>query len=634
MNLEIRPRFSALRWKRLRKLAKLFLPYLRENRWLLVLAAASGFGAMVMRVLRPWPLKVIFDVVLNPSPAAAANPVLAQLSRIPGSVLVGLSCAALLLISLLWGLFTSRQTFLTAKAGQQVVYCLRRQVYSHLQRLSLGFHHRRQRGDLVMRLTGDINLLRDMLVDALLLGFSESLVLIAMITVMAIMNWQLTLVALVILPAVGLTTMSFSLRIRDAARRQRKNEGRVAAMVSEMLSSVKLIQAFGRERFQERRFQSGNRKSLKAGLRTTRLEATMSRTVELLLAAGTAAVLWFGVHQVRAGELTPGDLLVFIAYLGSSYRPLRKLARVSTRLSKAVVCGERVTEVLTSTPEVRDLPRAKRARNISGAIAFERVDFSYRGGARALRRVTFATEPGEFIGVVGPSGSGKSTLLALTLRLYDPRRGKIRLDGKDLRRYRVQSLRDQLSVVLQEPLLFGSTVRDNLSFGRPDAADEAIERCARLANAHDFIGELPEGYDTRMAEAGASLSLGQAQRLSIARAFLRDAPVLLLDEPTNGLDAVTEQEIEMALSRLMRGRTTLMVAHKLASVQDADRILVMKRGRLIETGTHDELIDLGGWYARNFKLQSVKSRGRRRSIARERQPIAQVIPLKLGGIKA
>lgn len=633
MRVEIRSRFAELRWRRLRRLAGMFSPYVRDNRRLLMLAAASGFGAMLMRVLRPWPLKVIFDGVLMPSDVAANRPPLQFLATIPKETLIGLSCLSLLVISLLWGLFASRQTYLTAKAGQQVVYELRRRVYSHLQRLSLSFHRRKKRGDLLMRLTGDINLLRDMLIDALLLGLSEILVLVAMITVMTLMNWRLTLVAFVVLPVIALTTFSFSLRIRDAARRQRKKEGRVAAMVSEMLSSVHLIQAFGRERHQDKAFRSGNRQSLKAGLRTTRLEAAMSRTVEVVLAAGTAGVLWFGVLQVKSGALTPGDLLVFVSYLGSSYRPLRKLARVSSRLSKAVVCGERVAEVLKSSPEIQDRPHAKRLRQVVGEIEFDRVDFGYTGGYRAVRKVSLRVEPGQFVGIVGPSGAGKSTLLSLVLRLYDPRRGKVRLDGRDLRRYRLQSLRDHMSVVLQEPLLFGSTIRENLLFGRPDADDEAIENSSRLADAHTFITELAEGYDTAMAETGASLSLGQRQRLSIARAFLHDAPILLLDEPTNGLDAESEHEVQSALRRLMADRTTLLVAHQLASVRDADCIFVLRRGRLVEAGTHEELMSQGGWYYRNFRLQSKKLRGDVRIKAVRPREIAEVVPLRAGGAK-
>ena len=357
----------------------------------------------------------------------------------------------------------------------------------------------------------------------------------------------------------------------------------------------------------------------------------MSRSVEIILAAGTAGVLWFGVLQVRSGVLTPGDLLVFVSYLGSSYRPLRKLARISSRLSKAVVCGERVVEVLNSSPEIRDRPGAKRLKQVEGRIEFDRVDFSYAAGARGLRRVSFEVEPGQFVGIVGPSGAGKSTLLSLLPRLYDPRRGRVRLDGRDLRRYRLQSLRDHMSVVLQEPLLFGSTIRENLCFGRPGADEQMLEECCRLADAHSFIEELAEGYDANMAEAGASLSLGQRQRLAIARAFLHDAPILLLDEPTNGLDAASEHQVDAALHRLMTDRTTLMVAHQLSSVRGADRILVLQKGRVVETGTHEELVALRGWYSRNFRLQSRKIRGHRTPDKNEVRRAGNVIPIRVGG---
>lgn len=602
--MRVARRIPQLRWKRLRRAAEFYRPYLARNGRQISAAGACAAGVAIMQLLRPWPLKVIFDGLLMPEAAALPAGWLVELRKLPADVLVGAACGALLLISLLWGLFSYGQAYLTARAGQSVVYDLRSRAYTHLQRLSLNFHQRRQRGDLLMRLTGDINILRDMLVDALLLSVTSALMLLTMVVILAWMDWRLALVVVAVLPFLALTTFRFSRRIRSAAAKQRKNEGRVAAAVGEMLQGIEVIQAFGKEKDQARRFKKTNRGSYKAGLRTTRLEASMARLVEVVLAAGTAGVLWYGVRRVQAGAVTPGDLLVFIAYVQSSFRPLRRLARVSSRMAKAVVCAERVQEILRTEPEIRDLPGAKRARNLRGEIEFRRVGFRYPGGRTALRKVGFHVEPGKVVAIVGPSGAGKSTLLALLLRLYDPAHGKIYIDGRDLRRFRVQSLRDQMAVVLQDPLLLSGTVRDNIAFGKPEASDEEIEHAARLANAWEFIADLPDGMDTTVAETGSNLSGGQRQRIAIARAFLRDAPILLLDEPTFGLDAGAEARVMAALERLMRGRTTLVVAHRLAAVQEADIAVVMSRGRILEMGPHDELLDRDGWYARTWEAQT------------------------------
>jgi ABC-type multidrug transport system fused ATPase/permease subunit len=604
MDLRIRPREKTLRWKRLKGAVRLFVPYLRENWRTMGLALSCGIGATLTQLLKPWPIKILFDGVLLPPSRDLAPGWLQRLQHVPIGTIVALTCGGLLLVSILWGLFSYGQTYLTARAGQAVVFSLRRRVYAHLQHLSLTFHQKRQRGDLLMRLTGDINVLRDMLVDALLRGTSALLLLTTMTLVLFLMDWRLSLVVLGLLPLLALTTLRFSVRIREAARRQRKNEGRVAALVQETLSGISFIQASGSQKYLQKQFDRSNRQSHKAGLRTTRLEASQSRVVEVLLAAGTAAVLWYGVHRVISGAVTPGDLLVFIAYVHSAFRPMRHLARTTTRLSKAVVCAERVTELLRTVPEVRDLPGAKSARRVEGRIEFRNVAFHYEEKRRALRGIDFEIEPGKVLGIVGPSGAGKSTVMALLLRLYEPDSGKILVDGRELRRFRIQSMRERIAVVLQESILFGSTVSENIAFGKRDATDEEIERAARLANAHEFIRRLPEGYETAVAEAGASLSGGQRQRLAIARAFLRDAPILLLDEPTFGIDPASEATIVEALSDLMRGRTTIMIAHRLATIRDAHRILVLDRGKVIESGSHEELVAANGWYAEAWTLQS------------------------------
>lgn len=610
MTIDLGARFKGIRLSRLRKAWKAFRQDLKPGRGLMAGAVACGLGATLMQILRPWPIKIVFDAILPTQKSLPVDPRLESLAAGLGDGLVLAVCVSLLVISLFWGLLNYGQTYLTARAGQSLVYSLRYKAFAHLQRLSLRFHQGQQRGDLLMRLTGDINLLRDMLVNALLTAVSSTLLLATMLTVLLVMDWQLALVVVTLLPLLALTTFRFSFRIREAARRQRKSEGKIAAAIAEMLAGVRAIQANGREGLQERRFHRSNRQNLKAGLKATRLEASMSRAVELLLAAGTAAVFWFGVRRVLAGHLTPGDLLVFVSYVHASFRPLRRLSRVAGRVAKAQASSERLTALLHSEPEAKEAPDARKAKRIEGAIEISRLSVTFPGNRKALNRVSLHIEPRSFVGLVGPSGAGKSTLLMALLRLYDLERGRIRLDGRDFSRYRLQSLRDQFAILMQSPFLFGTTIRDNITFGLPGASEIEVVRAAKLAGALDFVRELPKGFDTPVAEAGDSLSAGQRQRIAIARAFLRQAPILLLDEPTTGLDAATEDQLMAVLRRLMEGRTTIMVAHSLACVREADRILVLKRGRLIEDGTHEELLALGGWYARTWRTQSRKMKQR------------------------
>ena len=569
----------------------------------MVTALACGIGVAVMELARPWPIKAIFDGLLIPQTGDSAA-WLSAFRDLPAGTAVALVCAAVLVIAVLWGLLSYGQTYLTARAGQSLVFSLRRRTFAHLQNLSLAYHRSQRRGDLLMRLMGDINVLRDLLVTSLLRGVSALLLLLMMTVVLFLIDWHLSLIVLAILPPLALTAFRFSVKVRDATRRQRRSEGRIGALAQEALSGMSYLQASGTQQHVEKRFAMSNRSSEKAGLRTTRLEAAQARIVEVLLACGTAAVLGYGVHRVLGGHITPGDLLVFMAYVQSALRPMRHLASTMTRVSKSVVCAERLIEVLEAVPAVQDVPGAKAVKALKGQIRFHNVSFSYEDGTPALRRVSFEVGPGETLAIVGPSGAGKSTLLALLLRLYEPASGRISLDDRNIRKFRVQSLREHISVVLQETVLFGSTVRENISWGRPDASLEEIEIAARKAGADKFIRALPDGYDTPLAEAGASVSGGQRQRLAIARAFLRDAPILVLDEPTFGLDAAAEEQVADTVARLAQGRTTFLVAHRLRLVMRATRIIVLQKGRGTECGTHAELLAAGGWYAAAWAAQS------------------------------
>jgi ATP-binding cassette subfamily B protein len=604
LRIRLHPLLRGLSWRRMRGAGAELLPFLRPVRSTLVLALVCSLGGVLTTIARPWPVKMVFDYALTP---AAKIKWIAPFHLLKGSGPMGVvttACVLLFAITLLWGLFVYYQRYLIASAGQQVTFALRRRLFAHLQRLSLSFHRRQHVGDLLLRATGDTNMLREMLVDAVLIVSTEFLVLVAMVGVMLYMDWQLTMISLAILPLLGVAVFRISTELRAAVRTQRRREGRMAAQFGEMLQAIAVIQSFGREAHEEARFDGANRRSLRQARRTVRLEANLERAAEVLLAAGTGAVLWFGVRRVLAGVLTPGDLLVFTAYLASSYRPLRRLAFVASRLSKALTCAERVFAVLAVDERVTVRRDAVPAPPFKGRVTFKDVGFAYEPGCPVLHGVSFTALPGQTIAVVGPNGAGKSTLCALLPRLYDPTTGSITIDGEKVTRFTLDSLREQIGVVLQEPLLFAATVRENIAYGRPAATDAEIVAAARAAAAHDFIAALPRGYETVIGERGATLSGGQRQKVALARAIIKDPPLLILDEPTVSLDASAAAQVSAALGALARRRTTFRVGHRLAEIQHADVILVIEDGRITQRGTHAELVAKAGWYRDVYALQA------------------------------
>ena len=391
--------------------------------------------------------------------------------------------------------------------------------------------------------------------------------------------------------------------IKEATNRARRKEGQVASLAHESMNFISLVHAFSLEKLQYDKFSRFNRSNLRAGLKSTRLAASFQRIIELVLAAGSCVVLWFGVRRVLDGVLTPGDLLVFVSYLKDMYRPLRKLSKLTSRVAKATACGERVLEILDIEPEVKDAPGAIEAPRFRGEITFDQVSFSYINADWVLRDIDFTIEPGRTVALVGPSGTGKTTLVNLILRFYDPQHGSVRIDDHDLREITLESLRNQISVIMHEPSMFGVSIRENIAMGKADAAEAASVRATRFASANDVIMRMANDYATIVGERGSTLARGQKQRIALARAAVRDAPIIILDEPTTGLDAESEFLVIDALAHLMEDRTCIVIAHHFSTISSADRILVLEGTSIIEDGSHDQLMRAGNRYHELYSLQ-------------------------------
>lgn len=578
-----------------------FKPYLRPRLWLILGGLVALFMEVFMRLLEPWPLKFVFDGVFASLTAGAALP---QAEALGPMTLLTLCALSLMAILGFRALSAYLSTIAFALVGNRVLMEVRRDVFYHLQRLSLKFHTRSRSGDLIVRVISDIGMLKEVAVTAALPLLANVLILCGMVGVMFWMHCQLTLVALTVMPLFALTGLKLGGRLREVSRQQRRREGALANTAAESLGSIKIVQALGLESRFEQDFGGRNQQDLKAGVKAKRLAAGLERLVDVLVAIATALVLWFGARLVLGGELTPGELLVFMAYLKSAFRPMRDLAKFTGRLAKAAAAGERILDILDAPRDIDDLPQARPAPALRGTITFENVSFSYQEGHPVLQDVDLRIEPGQTVALVGPSGNGKSTLASLIMRLYDPQQGRILIDGQDIRDYTLASLRGQMALVMQDNLLFATDIRDNIACTQPEATQEQISAAARLANAEEFIRLLPEGYDTPVGERGATLSSGQRQRIAIARAAIRQTPMLILDEPTAALDENNQRLVSEALQRLARDRTTLLITHDLRQAADADVIIYLENGRIVEQGTAEELLTKGGRYSNLYRQQA------------------------------
>jgi ATP-binding cassette, subfamily B, bacterial len=583
---------------------KIRIFYLLRPHWRsLSIAMVAVLGETVTDLLEPWPLKIVFDHVLGSKQIPSwLDTVAAPLGQGKTAILE-FAALAVVSIAAVGAISTFFEKYLTTSVGQWVMHDLRRTLYHHIQRLSLTFHDHKKTGDLISTVTADIDAIQDFISSVLLGMIVSVLTLVGMLAVMFYLNWRFTLIALSVAPVLFIVVYSFTRRIKRASRAVRKKEGEVVSVVQEVLSSIRVVKAFSREDYEQERFERQSLESVETALRARSLKAKLAPIVEILVAVGTSLVLWYGVHLVLTGVMTTGSLLVFLLYLGKMYKPMRDLSKMTDTLSKTAVGYERIQEVLETERDVRNMRGARPAPAFKGAIEFDHVEFKYAQDDRILQDVDFKIEPGQVAAFVGPTGAGKTTIASLVARFYDPVSGHVSIDGQDIRRYKIKSLRRQLSFVLQETLLFAAPVWQNIAYGRPEASRAEIIEAAKLASAHDFIMAMAEGYNTMVGERGVTLSGGERQRIAIARAIIRAAPILILDEPSSGLDAASEEVVFEALGKLMEGKTAIVIAHRLATVRRADVIFVLDQGKIVERGTHEELLARGGLYYELYEIQ-------------------------------
>lgn len=570
-----------------------------------ILAIAFVFMLLTIGVnaLTPWPLKLILDYVVLQQPlpeeAAFLNPWFADHPK----KLLFVLAFSILLITCLDAVFSYISKFWMSSTGDRINADIRERVFAHLGRLSLSFHDSARRGNLIYLLTSDVKQMKDILIDMPQELVTRVLTILIYAGLLLWLDWRVGLIALATLPVVYWISKVFGFDLRSTVIQRRTHEGQIASFISENVHAMSVVQAYGREDSARARFYEENQASLSASLQGLRIRRSFGRVTDTVVLLGTCGILYAGSRLAMTREILPGTLLVMLAYVKEIYDALNKFTRLYLNLIAAQVSGERLLELVESDMVMADDPGAVAAPPLRGHIEFRNVSFSYKPGVEVLKNVNFSVAPGETVALVGHSGAGKSTLISLLMRFYDPQQGEILIDGQNIRSFTRDSLRAQLTILLQEAQLFRRSVLENLAFGRPEATDAEIIAAARQAEAHEFIMRMPQDYDTMIYEGGDNLSGGQKQRLNIARALLRDTPILILDEPATGLDARAEAAVQQALRHLMTGRTTFIVAHKIATIAHADKILLVEDGQIAHAGTHEDMLRTSARYREFYALQ-------------------------------
>lgn len=579
-------------------LRRQILALLHPYRGLFLFALLQVGLIAAAELLKPWPLKVIIDHVLGSKPLDWL--MVAGWSR---ETLLLATCLSLVAIYLVLGALTLVNNYTTIRIGQSMVNDLRAALYNHLQRLSLAFHNRRETGDLLYRVTADTYSIQTLAMNGIFSMLTALVLLIGMAVVMFQLDWLLTLIALGVCPLLFLTISMMSAHINRAATLAHERESAIYSLVQQGMSAIRVIQAFTKEEEEHRRFVAASQESLSASLRLYNLQSLYAGAVNAVIALGTALVVWVGARHAMAGTLSVGDLVVFTAYLASLYGPINTISQTLGQIEGGKAGFRRVQEILAVERDLVDGTRVLPEKSVRGEVVFENVSFGYVPDQPVLRGMNLRVQPGQTVAVVGPSGAGKSTLISLLPRFYDPQQGRVLLDGMDVRELTLVSLRQQIAMVLQPPLIFPITIRENIAYGRPGASFAEVERAAQLAHIHEKILRLPQGYDAMIGARGTTLSEGERQRMTIARAILRDAPLLILDEPTSSVDAETEALIMQGFEELMVGRTTFIIAHRLSTIRKADVILVVRGGQIVEQGPFAELMRQQGAFAALYQTQ-------------------------------